>query len=154
MVNGVPLAISFAWFVVAANSLLAAKYFLGNSSSMAAIIMSSVIVLSTDILLEPFASFVNNFWLWQGGSIPMQNFASWLIIGLVFTTAINSLIKWKSDFETQKKVLTFPLIIIVVGVFNFSVVNIVYGYYVLTIVGLLSFAVIFASMKFLKDSKT
>lgn len=141
LVNGVPLAISFAWFVVAANSLMAVKYFLGSSSGLSVVIVSSVLVLATDFLLEPFASFVNNFWLWQSGSIPLQNFASWLIIGLIFAFALNRLVKWRNDFDKQRKVLKIPLMIICINVLNFSAVNIVSGYYVLTLVGLLSFGV-------------
>jgi uncharacterized membrane protein len=71
----------------------------------------------------------------------LQNFASWLIIGLVFSFTIDGLIKWRSDFGKQTKVLKIPLIIICINVLNFSAVNIVNGYYVLTLVGLLSFGV-------------
>ena len=61
IVNGVPLAIAFAWYVVTSTSILAARYFLGNSSPLAAVAVSSVFILATDILLEPFASFANGF---------------------------------------------------------------------------------------------
>lgn len=150
LVNGVPLGISFAWFVVAANSLLAAKYFLGNSSHIAAVAAASVFILATDILLEPFASFVNNYWIWDSGTIPIQNFAAWLSLGIVFAFTLNGLLKWRGNFGEQKILLRIPVVIICINLINFSAVNIVYGYYALTLVGLLSFGVMLISVKYLR----
>ena len=148
LVNGVPLAISMAWFVVAANSLLAARYFLGSSSPAAVVIAASVFILATDILLEPFASFANNYWVWDRGTIPMQNFGAWLLLGVVFAFTLNGLLKWRGNFGKQKKLLRIPIVIICINIINFSVVNIVNGYYALTLVGLLSFGVMFNSVKY------
>ena len=84
LIGGVPIAITFAWFTVAANSLLAARYFLRGYNEISAILIASIFILATDILLEPFASFINNFWIWETSAIPIQNFVSWFVIGLIF----------------------------------------------------------------------
>jgi len=148
LVNGVPLAISFAWFVVSVNSFLAARYFLGSGGA-AAIAVSSVFILATDILLEPFASFINGYWLWSAGSIPIQNFISWFIIGTLYSAAIAFIITWKSKIENKSKLEKIPLIIIVINILNFSVINIANGYMVLTITGLvLILLIISVSAKF------
>lgn len=148
LVNGVPLAITFAWFVVSVNSFLAARYFLGSGGA-AAIAVSSVLILATDILLEPFASFINGYWLWSAGSIPIQNFISWFIIGILYSAAIAFIVKWKSKIENRSRLEKIPMIIIAINILNFSVINIANGYFVLTAVGIvIIIAIILVSIKF------
>lgn len=94
LIVGVPLAITFAWFTVTANSLLAARYLLKGYNEISAVLIAAIFVLATDILLEPFASFVNNFWVWEAQAVPIQNFISWFIIGIIFIFTLSQLIKW------------------------------------------------------------
>jgi uncharacterized membrane protein len=152
LIGGVPLAIMFAWFTVTANSLLAARYFLKGASEFSAILIASVFILATDILLEPFASFVNNFWMWQTASIPVQNFISWFLVGLIFVTTLSQLIKWNKAEINNSGLFKIPFIITAINIINFSVINIVNGYYFLTITGIIIFAVIILSIKFFKPS--
>ncbi len=152
LIGGVPLAISFAWFTVTASSLLTARYLLKGYSESSAILVASVFVLATDILLEPFASFVNNFWVWQGGAVPVQNFISWFVIGIIFIFTLSHLIKWNSVTPGNKSTGKIPLIIMAMNIINFSVVNIANGYYFLTITGLVIFTVITASIRLFRTS--
>lgn len=144
LVNGVPLAITFAWFVVAGSSFLASRFLLKDSGTAAVITVSSALILASDILLEPFASFMNAYWIWDSAAIPMQNFLSWLVLGAVFSIALNGLLKWKEESAIPKGINRYPFIIIAVNLINFSVINIAGGYYVLTIIGFLMFAIVFA----------
>lgn len=149
IINGVPLAITFAWYVVAASSLMAAKHLLKGSGAAAVIAVSSASILAADILLEPFASFMNGYWLWESSTIPMQNFLSWLVLGSVYSFAIMGLLKWKGESLVPAGIHKYPLIIISVNIMNFSIINIAGGYYVLTAVGLLIFILItLVSVKF------
>lgn len=144
-ISGVPLAIVFAWIAVASSSFLGARSLLKTSGGLTVLVVSSVFILATDLLLEPFASFINNYWVWQGGMIPVQNFVSWLIIGLVFSIMLGSLIKWRPAPANESSLLKIPLIIIAINVVNFSVMNFVHGYIVITILGLSIFAVMMLS---------
>lgn len=150
LIGGVPLAIMFAWFTVAANSILAARYLLKGYNEVSAILIASVFILATDILLEPFASFINNFWIWETESIPLQNFVSWFAIGLIFVITLSQLIKWHSNKTGNSKLFKIPLLITAINILNFSVVNISNGYYFLTITGIVIFTIIIASIKFFK----
>ncbi|MBE2227769.1 MAG: carotenoid biosynthesis protein [Ignavibacteria bacterium] len=144
-IGGVPLAIMFAWFTVTACSLFAARYLLKASSEFSAIVIASIFVLATDILLEPFASFVNNYWVWQSGAVPLQNFVSWFAVGIVFVFTISQLIKWNKTELNSSFIIKIPLIITAINILNFSVVNVVHGYYVLTAFGLAIFTAIIVS---------
>jgi uncharacterized membrane protein len=144
-IGGVPLSIMFAWFTVTACSLLTARYLLKRSSEFSAVVIASIFVLATDILLEPFASFVNNFWVWQSGAVPLQNFVSWFVVGIVFVFTISQLIKWNKTGSNNSFIPKIPLIITAINILNFSVVNVANGYYVLTAFGLAIFTAIIAS---------
>ncbi|MCI0448194.1 MAG: carotenoid biosynthesis protein [Chlorobi bacterium] len=147
-IGDVPIAISFAWFVVSVNSVLISKYFLKGNFTIA--VISSVFILAGDILLEPFASFVNNYWVWAEGSIPIQNFLSWLIIGFIFSVLINKTLKWRDDFKNERKMLMLPFLITGINVSTYSIINLIYGYYEITIAGLLIFAILLLSLIKLK----
>jgi len=152
VINGVPIAISFAWFAVSTNSLLVSKYFLKDGSVTIASI-SSVFILSADILLEPFAAFVNNYWVWAEGSIPIQNFFSWLILGFVFSIILSKAIKWHADFYHKKSLLRIPFLIMGINVFNYTIINLANGYYMITITGLLIFTIVLSSLIKLKPNE-
>jgi putative membrane protein len=142
---GVPVSISFAWFTLSVNSLLVSKYFLRSGAFTIAVI-SSVFILAADIMLEPFAAFVNNYWIWTNGSIPIQNFISWLIIGFLFSFLANGSIKWSADFHQKKRLLKIPFLIMGLNVLNYTLVNAVNGYYIITTSGLLIFAIVLSSL--------
>ncbi len=134
---GVPIAIAFAWFTVTSASMLAVRSLLYSSSALAISFISASLILATDILLEPFASFVNGFWIWEFNKIPLQNFLSWFGLGFIFSLVLNKLLNPKRHTAP-----VIPVIIIVINILNFSIVNIANGYYMLSAAGLIIFAVI------------
>lgn len=144
---GVPLAITFAWFTVTSSSLLITKYF--SHGAVTAAFISAVLILSTDIMLEPFASFVNNYWLWDMSKIPLQNFVAWLVIGFGFSLLINKLVKWKSPIDQNS--VFIPFLIFAINVLNFTIVNILFGYYMITAVGLLMTGIVIAALAYFKN---
>lgn len=148
---GVPLAITFAWFSVTSGSLVIAKYFEFNSGTVMAAFISSVLILSTDILLEPFASFINNYWQWSFSKIPVRNFAAWLIIGFCFSLLLNKLIKWKSPVDAN--MVFIPSLIFAINILNFAVVNILFGYYIITAIGLMMISVMISSLLYFKRNE-
>jgi len=154
-IGGVPLAIMFAWFSVSVSSLLSARFFLKGKNEVSAIIVASAFILATDILLEPFASFVNRFWVWQSDFIPVQNFISWFVIGLLFTVTVSQLIKW-DNIKNYSSTLSFiPVLIMAVNIVNFSLVNFYNGYFILSITGLLIFALLtFTSLYFSREKRS
>lgn len=153
LIGGVPLAIMFAWYTVTASSLLTARFLLKGSSEIAAIAVASVFILATDILLEPFASFINKFWVWNNSAIPMQNFVSWLATGILFTAAVSQLIKWHNIQEYKSGMLKIPLIIVIINIINFSVVNVYNGYYAITFFGVLHFILLAGAVKLFISNK-
>ncbi|MBZ0202716.1 MAG: carotenoid biosynthesis protein [Ignavibacteria bacterium] len=153
LIGGVPLAIMFAWFTVTASSLLTARVLLKGFSEISAVSIASVFILATDILLEPFASFVNNFWIWDNSEIPVQNFAAWLVTGILFSLVLSRLIKWNDMQSYSSFYYKIPLLIIITNLLNFSVVNLANGYFVITFLGIMIFVIPALLMKHYNSRK-
>lgn len=152
-IGGVPLAILFAWYTIVACSLLAARFLLKGNSEISAMAIASVFILAIDILLEPFAAFVNKFWLWSDSAIPMQNFVSWYAIGLIFIFTFSQLIKWHKSAYYGSVLYKIPVLILLINIVNFSVVNIFNSYVTITVFGLLHFVIIIVLVKIFHDKK-
>jgi uncharacterized membrane protein len=136
-VFGVPVAITLSWFSVSVNSFLLAKFMLFESKNTYIILVSALIILGADLLLEPFASSVNGYWLWEAGKIPLQNYVSWFIAGLLFSFILNRLVIWNRTIFENINFITIPAILISVNILQFTVVNLVSGYIFATLIGLI-----------------
>lgn len=146
---GVPAAITLSWFSVSVNSFLLSKFLLFESKSVYIILVSALIILGIDFLLEPFASAVNGYWIWGGGVIPFQNYLSWFIAGLLFSYILNRLVIWNRTVFENINFITIPAILILVNILQFAVVNVVSGHILITLIGLaLISACVLLSIKF------
>jgi len=54
------------------------------------IIMSSLIMILYDIVLESVAPFLD-MWYWNGNTVPLQHYLAWFVMALIF----HGLVKWK-----------------------------------------------------------
>ena len=83
-IDGIPLAIAFAWYASVVNARRLGEAALGSGSSAgpwAVALVAGLITLGIDIVLEPMASMINGYWIWEGISVPLQNYVSWFILG-------------------------------------------------------------------------
>lgn len=147
--GGVPLAIGFAWMTLSINSFLIVKYFLKSSSSYLVIFLSGILIAFIDVLLEPFASFINNYWVWENGSIPFQNYLSWFIIGILFSYILERM----AGKNVKSMNIHFPLIVLSMSILQFLVINIVNGYYFYSVIGISGILIIFLSIIFLRTNE-
>jgi len=132
---GVPLAIAFAWLSVNVSAYLITIDLYRKASAFAAALISSVLIFSTDILLEPFAAFVNGFWIWNSGRIPFVNFISWLVIGFLFSLVLTLFIKPGKLQGTEPCIKKIPYIVLMVNILTFLVINIYNSYLFMSVVG-------------------
>ena len=134
---GVPIAITFAWFVLSINSYLLARYFFRKSAKIYVLVSAALLVLGIDLLLEPFASNINGYWIWENGRIPIYNYVSWFILGFVFSFLIDRYTRWNNDVISGKQLVVIPVIILLINIIQFSIVNVYHSYLALTLIGLL-----------------
>ena len=85
-IDTVPAAIGFSWINMLLGSI-AIVYILSDSKSKHSIWMSSFLVallmVGFDIIMEPAAMHLD-YWNWQGGQVPVQNYLAWFVLGWIF----------------------------------------------------------------------
>lgn len=136
---GVPVAIAFAWFAVTSSISVFSRALFDNVSGFTIAFVSAVLIFATDVLLEPFAAFINSYWQWEGLKIPLQNFVAWFALGFIFSFVLHKLSKHRNP---EQKTILIPAIIIIINLLNFSIVNMAHGYFILTLMGLIIFSFI------------
>ena len=81
---GVPVVIPLAWYANAASSLGVARcLFSRTAHPLATGLAGACLVASFDIVLEPAASFIHHYWIWQENRIPWVNYLSWFSLALI-----------------------------------------------------------------------
>lgn len=77
----VPMTIPLAWYVVVTNSLFIVRTMMPHGSRLTEAALTGLLCTAYDFILEPFATAVKHYWIWAGESIPLQNYASWFVLG-------------------------------------------------------------------------
>lgn len=106
MVSGVPISIGFAWLMVIAGSHEIARVLSpqGNYFFISFLLIGSVLAVSIDLILDPVAYHVKEYWIWDEPgmyySIPFSNFTGWFFLSLFFHLVGYSVIR-KSQWDPQ-----------------------------------------------------
>ena len=145
--GGVPLAIAFAWMTLSVNSFIILKYFLKNKYFV--IFLSGLSIAFIDVMLEPFASFINNYWIWAGSTIPFQNYLSWFVIGTAFSFILDIII---GKYIPSVKI-SFPIIVLASSIFQFLLINILNNYYFNSVIGISGILLIFLTIFYLRKNE-
>ena len=77
---GVPLIIGVNWVLLVVSSFAVSSYFVSNS--IITVVLSSVIMVLLDLMIEPVAIRLD-FWHWQAEVIPLQNYLMWFLVALL-----------------------------------------------------------------------
>jgi len=133
----VPAAISLSWVIVVVSSFLIV-FSDGSNNLFTKVVYSSLIVLGLDLMLEPFASFINSFWIWRAGFVPVQNYVSWFVIAAIFSILLYLLLRKKNSTAEKNSLLIYytPYIILSVNVIQFSFINLINAHFIATLSGL------------------
>lgn len=100
-IAGTPLLIGINWLI-----LIYMVFHLLQDLKMHWILktlLGALMMVSYDLLLEPVAIKLD-FWNWQGGAIPLQNYVAWYIISVVFL-ALLSLASYRSENKVSNILL-------------------------------------------------
>lgn len=133
IIGNVPLAISFAWYSLVVNGYFLVL-FLGGSrrANFMTIVMTVLLVVGLDMALEPFAAYVNRYWRWMDGAIPVQNFLSWAGLALVFALVLSRFMVAKEPFRSRR-LAVLPALVLGLNLLQFLIVNMIHGYWMLSL---------------------
>lgn len=83
---GVPLVIALNWtlLILATNDL--ARRIIDHP--LAVSLLASVMIAAYDYFIEPVAILLD-YWQWEGGIVPVQNYVAWSLVALVFSLPLN-----------------------------------------------------------------
>jgi putative membrane protein len=83
----VPLLIGVNWFLLAVSAFGTVSYLTKNKFIL--IIASATLMVFLDFIIEPVAIHLD-FWTWQNGIIPIQNYIMWWFVSLLMQWIIYS----------------------------------------------------------------
>ncbi|MCB0637421.1 MAG: carotenoid biosynthesis protein [Lewinella sp.] len=85
---GVPLVIALNWsLLILATNDLAGRFF---RQPFVIALVASVLIIAYDFCIEPVAITLD-YWQWEAGEIPVQNYLAWGIVALLFSLPLQYL---------------------------------------------------------------
>jgi len=137
LLGAVPLPIPFAWLVVVPGALGAARLLGARRGWL--VPGAAVLVVLYDLLLEPFAVYVMEYWRWIDSGpyydIPSANFIAWGATGLVLAALALQICGRRLSEPAVLPQL--PVLLYALNVLQFTLVDLAYGY---TLAGMLGLA--------------
>ncbi|MEN3026784.1 MAG: carotenoid biosynthesis protein [Chlorobiota bacterium] len=88
---GVPLVIPLAWVALLLLAVTWVEVRLPRAGLLERILRVGLLLVGVDVLLEPMAAYAQRYWVWESGSVPLQNYLSWGVLG-----ALLSALLWRS----------------------------------------------------------
>jgi uncharacterized membrane protein len=82
-ISGVPVAIGFAWLNILLGSANILRSFPARLPVWLQILSTALLMTLFDMIMEP-AAVKLNYWQWQDGIIPLQNYLAWFFLGSFF----------------------------------------------------------------------
>ncbi len=100
---GVPYLIGVNWAVLSFITAAIATYFTKNF--WGSIVMATCLMVGLDLLLEPLAG-IFDFWHFEGGIVPLQNYISWGITAFCLQILIRKTIDFDKPYFSTHLFLT------------------------------------------------
>ncbi len=84
-INGVPVAIGFAWLGIQISALGMAQWMVRKKINVYALaVLTSFLMVLFDLLMEPSAIYLG-YWTWAAGHPLVHNYVGWFSIALLFS---------------------------------------------------------------------
>ncbi|MDQ6693277.1 MAG: carotenoid biosynthesis protein [Chloroflexota bacterium] len=141
--GGVPVAIGFAWLLIVVSSLFSSKQFFPSgrlpiSGLLALSLLSALLAVGLDALLEPVAYHVKGYWVWLSGSngyygVPTSNFIAWFLVAFLLCALVAHLL----PSPVLMRWGWVPAALYSLNVGMFGLVNLSHGFWIPPLIGLL-----------------
>jgi bisanhydrobacterioruberin hydratase len=140
----VPIAITFAWLMIMLSSYFTARYLVHRVfpefGQGLAIGLAVALAVTSDLLMEPVAFLVQNYWVWERGGfyygVPLSNFIAWAITTLIMVLVFRKLTRLKYEPLDKPLILSFiPAALYLMNLFMFTGINVSRGYFLAGAIG-------------------
>jgi uncharacterized membrane protein len=145
--GGSPLAFPLFWLIITINSFLICRLLISNPKNPYIVpFAAGLLILAFDVLLEPFGSFINKYWIWNNNYVPLINFVSWYIIGFMLTFMLEKTTRFTPTSIYHRRII-MPYILLGTLVIQFAVINFAHNYWLYTSVGVVTILAVIKSIK-------
>ncbi len=79
--DGIPLTMGINWLLLALLSAELARSLLSDKDLLLQVIFGSLLMVLTDLPMERICSKLD-FWYWDAGTAPLQNYLAWFCLGI------------------------------------------------------------------------
>lgn len=140
--GAVPLPIPFAWLLVVPGAIGVARQ--AGVAWRWLPLAVALLVLLFDLLLEPFAVYVLDYWRWLDGGpyygVPIANFVAWAVTGLVLAAITLALTGRKLDqpLDTNAEYPPIPALLFILNIVQFTLVDLTHGFLLAGLLGTLA----------------
>lgn len=111
----VPLILGANWLMLVYASAMIVNLFWKRFHLVFKALIAALLMVGLDVLIEPVAMKLD-FWNWENGIIPIQNFIGWLVIAFILQLAFFSVLPKKVNNHVA--IVLFGLQVIFFGVLN------------------------------------
>ena len=119
MLGVVPLTIPLAWHVVVTNALFVVRAVAPYLSRLAEAVLVGLLCTLYDSILEPFATTVKHYWIWQEGSIPPLNYIAWFVLSALLVRLFAPTLSSRFRLDPRPVlILGLTILIFLAGEFN------------------------------------
>lgn len=141
----VPVGIGFAWLMTILASFFCARFLLGRlkfRGRLALLIfLSGGLATASDLLMEPVAVYLQNYWNWQDKGqyygVPLSNFLAWWVFSSLMSLLLRSILEKPPSRSPEKFRFGFiPILLFTMNLFLFATVNLTHGFYLAAGIGL------------------
>ncbi len=98
---GVPLLIGINWTLIILGSITLVEKL--SSRTWVVMVLTSAVTVIFDFIMEP-AAIALDYWAWEGGPIPLQNYIAWGVISFVFAGLFRAM-KLKNHYRLPSAVV-------------------------------------------------
>jgi putative membrane protein len=109
---GVPAAIVCAWYATVVNAWRIGRGVArraGTDSPVAVAAIAAVLTLALDLVLEPMAAYIRQYWIWREGAVPLQNYLGWMVFTFL---AVLVLQRRDSTYGSDHKELVYASLLV------------------------------------------
>lgn len=112
----VPIIIGFNWLTLSFATYGVSSYLFKNKTVIT--VFASILMVLTDYIIEPMAGALD-FWYWDGGNIPIQNYVGWFFVSLIIHSILVKM-NFKFNIKLCLALLLSQILFFTIQYFNYG----------------------------------
>jgi putative membrane protein len=95
IIDDIPISIGFAWLSISLGAIGVTRMLVSHQNIYVLTFVAAIIMVLFDLFMEPAAVRLE-YWHWEKGTITLQNYLAWFVLGYIFIIIGYKLIIFKN----------------------------------------------------------